>query len=526
MWHLDEAAGDFADSTTHANTGTDLVSATGKSGKVGRGQQFDGTDDRIDLPFILDPSSDTWTIAAWFQFSTLPSDKVAHEVIVSQTDGTGTGRTLLYGDRGEYTSADEISTYIGGSGNGSTVTAAADAWYYGVLVKTGATSFSFYVDGEWQADFTATAESATGGWKLGTSKGNGDPLDGYLDEVRVSSTDRSADWIATEYAQPECPGRLLPGGLRRSGRTANALRGGLGLPQADHHRQHQGLWISDLEDFPVLINTTDLDWRTTGNGGHVVNPTAATSCSQLVRRHDQAGLRDRKLRRRRPANWWPGSGFRLWTTTTTRVLNIYYGNASTVDQWNPEGVWNPDYAGVWHLAEEQSGTGNADLYQDSTSNDHDGDDEVSATGQTGQVGDGQQFDGTDDVVTVDNSTDFELQSFTASAWIRLPDPLPGTLMHFLHEGDSDAASSVAEGWFLRISDSNRLQGFVAEAEQCPVGCRNRGQCPASRHVVLRGPRRGRRHRYALSGWDRAVGWIVVHRHFLRDRRPADRQRLA
>jgi hypothetical protein len=99
---------------------------------------------------------------------------------------------------------------------------------------------------------------------------------------------------------------------------------------------------------------------------------------------------------------------------------MYYGNSCiTSSTQNPTGVWNSNYKGVWHLKEDHSGTGTADLYTDSTSNSNHGDDYVSATGKTGEIASGQQFDNTDDYALVGNSTSLGITgNITISAWIK------------------------------------------------------------------------------------------------------------
>jgi hypothetical protein len=57
------------------------------------------------------------------------------------------------------------------------------------------------------------------------------------------------------------------------------------------------------------------------------------------------------------------------------TIYMYYGNtAVTAATENPTGVWDSSYVGVWHLKEEQAGTGTADVYKDSTANANHGDD--------------------------------------------------------------------------------------------------------------------------------------------------------
>lgn len=86
--------------------------------------------------------------------------------------------------------------------------------------------------------------------------------------------------------------------------------------------------------------------------------------------------------------------------------------------YGSEDVWSNSYAFVYHLEEEQAGM-NADLYTEETSNSNVGDDSVSATGQDGQLGNGQQFDDTDDCIYVPYHAALEpTTSLTLSVWVK------------------------------------------------------------------------------------------------------------
>ena len=99
---------------------------------------------------------------------------------------------------------------------------------------------------------------------------------------------------------------------------------------------------------------------------------------------------------------------------------MYYGDSSVdCPTENPTAVWDDNYVGVWHLKEEQAGTANAGLYQDSTANNNDGDDYVSATGQEGQIDGGQQFDGTDDYVDSGNNSSLDVDYTTIEFWLKV-----------------------------------------------------------------------------------------------------------
>jgi hypothetical protein len=112
------------------------------------------------------------------------------------------------------------------------------------------------------------------------------------------------------------------------------------------------------------------------------------------------------------------------------TIYMYYGNGCiTAATESPTDVWDSNYKGVWHLDEEQSGTGTNDLYTDSTSNNNHGNDLVSATGQDGKVDAGQQFDDVDDYIVVDNSASLGITGdITVEAWVKRSNLAQSTIL--------------------------------------------------------------------------------------------------
>jgi len=121
------------------------------------------------------------------------------------------------------------------------------------------------------------------------------------------------------------------------------------------------------------------------------------------------------------------------STSTDTVIYMYYGNPNALAQEDPQGVWDSSYKGVWHLKEETAGTGSFSLYKDSTSNNNDGDDYISAIGQEGQINGGKEFDGIDDYIAVPDSPSlkFGTGDFTVSLWTKLDDP--GTTQYLINK---------------------------------------------------------------------------------------------
>ncbi len=121
-------------------------------------------------------------------------------------------------------------------------------------------------------------------------------------------------------------------------------------------------------------------------------------------------------------------------SSNTDSIWMYYGNSAAASEETPASVWDSNYVGVWHLAEELAGTGAADLYQDSTSNNNDGDDNVAAAGQEGSIGDGQQFSGTGDSIEITHNAGLNLtDAMTISFWIN-PSEDSGTFNRIVEKG--------------------------------------------------------------------------------------------
>jgi hypothetical protein len=195
-----------------------------------------------------------------------------------------------------------------------------------------------------------------------------------------------------------------------------------------------------LSNFPVLIDTTnwpaaDKDLlKTVANGGHVYR---SEGYDIIFRASDGVTDLDHEIEKYDGATGTLVAWVRIPTLfdqcpTTGTNIYIYYGNSEITDATaNPDGVWDSDFMAVWHLAEEAGGTGTPDLYKDSTSNAHHGDDNVEATGQEGQINGGQAFDGTDDRLTIpdpggawefsDGGLDAGTSDFTISAWVLYDD---------------------------------------------------------------------------------------------------------
>jgi hypothetical protein len=111
------------------------------------------------------------------------------------------------------------------------------------------------------------------------------------------------------------------------------------------------------------------------------------------------------------------------TTTANTTIYMYYGKSVSSDQQNPTAVWDSNYKGVWHL--EESGSGLAGEFRDSTSNSNHGQGGSGAGANTptrtgsGKIGYGQSFDGADWINVANNATLQPTTAITISGWINL-----------------------------------------------------------------------------------------------------------
>ena len=181
-----------------------------------------------------------------------------------------------------------------------------------------------------------------------------------------------------------------------------------------------------LTDFPVLIvlNSGNIDYTQTKDDGSDLRFFAAdgTPLAYEIEQWNEGG--DSSVWVRVPHITGGSNSDSIW---------MYYGNAAATPPADPAGVWDSNFVGVWHLNEEQAGIGGTDVYEDSTSYGNHGIDRVAATGQEGQITDGQEF-GANDWIEIAHETSLDLKdSMTISFWIK-PTSDSGTFNRVVEKG--------------------------------------------------------------------------------------------
>jgi hypothetical protein len=188
-WKLDEAEGNIAEDIVDNNDGVllgePLWQPTGgmKDGAL----QLDGIEDCISTAFVLNPTDGPFSVFAWIQGGS------SNQVIISQTDGTGSGETWL----GTTASDGNLMTGLVPPKVGRSVIfpleslslITDDQWHHVGFVWDGSYRM-LYVDGAEVAKDTAAQnplKSATGGLHIGAGKNleAGTFFSGLIDDVRI-----------------------------------------------------------------------------------------------------------------------------------------------------------------------------------------------------------------------------------------------------------------------------------------------------------------------------------------------------
>lgn len=210
IWHLD-GSGAAAESTSNQNTGTNSGS-TEAAGKIGKARDFNGSTHYISVADAasLKPASYI-TIQCWVKFDTHKTD--GSDTLMITKDDTGTLRQFTHGwtsyGGGRYWAANIWDSSSGYHSASYTLDPTDGVWYHYTQTYDGST-YQVYLNGaavgtpsSWSASLAQKAVAVNFGGRF--TGGSTFPLDGKLDEIQISNTARSADWIATDYAAQNSP---------------------------------------------------------------------------------------------------------------------------------------------------------------------------------------------------------------------------------------------------------------------------------------------------------------------------------
>ncbi|MBW2059142.1 MAG: DUF2341 domain-containing protein [Deltaproteobacteria bacterium] len=226
VWHLNDtptgSSNDIQDSTSNSNdeTSGNMDSSNQVSGKIDGSLDFNGSDE---YAYDSDTGSGSQT----------PSTAITVSLWI-KPDAIKAGYPFGTGLNSGNNQGVDVATTSGGVmmfeiGNGSTFQTLdssgsySTSWIYVVVTWDGST-MKIYLDGSQDSNTASLSGSISYDQWEGTSIGrgwnNGGHFDGTIDELRISDSARSADWISTEYNNQSDPSTFYTVGSEQSATTS------------------------------------------------------------------------------------------------------------------------------------------------------------------------------------------------------------------------------------------------------------------------------------------------------------------
>ena len=373
VWHLANGTTFSPSDSTGINSPTNN-NVTATTGQIDGAGSFNGTNGYIDTG--LNPSNtlgQTVTVSAWIKPNSWSNYKgVAgahnytlsyHGIVFIQYDTGNIG--CGYGDGSNW-----VPNITSSSSNFPT-----GSWTYVSCVFKGSNYTKLYINNNsvLQATDSTNIAHETTFWIGRAFNDTNRYFDGVIDELHVSNTERSADWIKTEYNNQNSPSTFETFGSQQT--QDNAFTGGNWYSVGGTWTSRKAITIdhnkvstasgTPLSNFPMLFSVTDTDLKYTGSGGRVTSSTGAD-----ILFTDSDGVT--KLNYERETYTSTTGQLIAWVQIPTlspaqdKTIYIYFGGPTSTDQQNITATWESNYKGVYHLSEDPGGS--SPQFKDSTSN--------------------------------------------------------------------------------------------------------------------------------------------------------------
>jgi hypothetical protein len=224
VWHLGNVPTTANDSTANANNGTNH-GATATTTIIDGGAAFSGSPNYIGVATSTSLAVTTGTISAWINLAVSPTSTAVWNGVVASAPWNVTGWNGYWlGIRGSSGGA-KIFTVLGASSSyiddtQGSVSMATGTWYSLVFTWDGSYMRQYVNGAAAGTPVSQTIVPVTNVNQTNFGKdGGGDNsfyLVGSIDEPRISSIARSADWIATEYNNQSSPSTFFSSGLTQT----------------------------------------------------------------------------------------------------------------------------------------------------------------------------------------------------------------------------------------------------------------------------------------------------------------------
>ena len=422
MYHLDNS---LEDATTNSHDGTNYQSVNLAGSIISQGRTFDGTDDYVGIADGMHDFSGAFTVSAWAKWS----DLADYQTLLGKDQDANNVAFVLFKNTGD--NKIRIVTKLSGSQSASNFhgnAVNAGQWYHIAAVMDGSSNATIYVNAAGNTSAAMGNRNDLGSLRMGETP---DPfwgsINGGLDEVRIETTPRSADWIKLSYMNQRAIDKLTQV-EDYSGWTYNK--------QFIINTSASGANTStDVGRFPMLIRLEDgvtMDMGQAQANGEDIRfaNSSGKHLSYEIERWATGGSVD-------SAEIWVNVDT-IYAGNASQYITMHWGEASAPDREDPKMVFSTDngFKGVWHLNED--GNDNAGNYQDATANGNHGTGSsmTASSDVASAVGTGQYFDGGADYITAGDTVSLQLgTSHTVSIWIN-QEALPSDWVRYLGKGNT------------------------------------------------------------------------------------------
>ena len=214
-----------------------------------------------------------------------------------------------------------------------------------------------------------------------------------------------------------------------------------------------------LENFPILLNSTDTDMIGKGDNGDSVRFLSTDNSTEFIYEIEE----------------WTDSGFSIHVNISEKIsagsdykFLMYYGNSSAIDNQNKEGVWDSNYVFVSHMNDSTTST-----IVDSTAYSNDGTKESanSPLQARGKIGFAQDFDNTDDLIDGGSDGSLDLTGeITVEGWYDF-DSIAGDYDYIIRKNDAYNVYLLADGLIrLMYYDVSGTRYYRADARSVGITC--------------------------------------------------------
>jgi hypothetical protein len=364
VFHLNESgdgtADEFKDATPNDNdgqggSGTSGYVPTQVDAVIGKGQDFDGIDDHINCgdSASVDIAGTQITIEFWVRWRDGLDDlrgPVSYE-------GWANGYRIILNEV-----SPSLDFHLPGDTNNLQPATSVynNTWVYYAAVYNGSqmvTYFNGSKDANEEAktdniESPATAELWIGHGDNLVGDANSDAWNGSIDEVRISDTARSADWVAAQYLS------MTDNFITYDGEDSTWWD--VDWKYRKKMSFNNGQQTESLDNFTVLVklNSANFDYSKAKTDGTDLRFIDADGSTQL-KYHIE--------------DWNSSADSYVWINVTEisgsseiDYMRMYYGNSDASNVQDIEGTYDVNFSAVWHL-NETTGT-----HYDATKNDNDG----------------------------------------------------------------------------------------------------------------------------------------------------------